>query len=62
MKNVKLDKFYTKDSTAKKCISLVKDINTYDLIVEPSAGSDVFSKKIKDCVAYDIKPDDNTIR
>lgn len=61
MSNINLDKFYTKDSTAKECISFVKDINTYDLIVEPSAGSGVFSKKIKNCVAYDIEPDDKTI-
>lgn len=56
-----LDKFYTKDDTARECISLVKDIKRYDLIVEPSAGSGVFSKKIKGCIAYDIEPDDKSI-
>jgi hypothetical protein len=57
-----LDKFYTKPSVAKECINLVPDIHTYDLIIEPSAGSGSFSSQLK-CLAYDIEPEgDNIIK
>jgi len=40
-----LDKFYTKESVATKCIDYVKNhlsINPNDLIIEPSAGDGIF--------------------
>lgn len=52
-----LDKFYTTNEIALYCISLIKDIKKYDLIIEPSAGSGAFSKNIEQCIAYDIEPE-----
>ena len=37
----KLDKFYTKQEVAKKCLSVL-DLDKYDAILEPSAGSGAF--------------------
>lgn len=57
-----VDKFYTQVEVAKECIDLVPDLNTYDLIIEPSAGSGNFSSQL-DCIAYDIEPEgDNIIK
>ena len=53
---MELDKFYTKDEVATECISLVPDISSYDLIIEPSAGNGAFSRQIK-CLAFDIMPE-----
>lgn len=49
------DKYYTKKTVAKECISLI-DLSPYDLVIEPSAGNGSFSSQIK-CVAYDIEPE-----
>jgi hypothetical protein len=57
---IELDKFYTKESIAKECISLL-DLTEYDHIIEPSAGSGAFSKNIPNCIAYDISPEESTI-
>ena len=38
-----IDKFYTQIKIAKECIDLVPELNSYDLIIEPSAGSGSFS-------------------
>lgn len=54
------DKFYTKKDISKMCIDMIK-ISDFDIIIEPSAGSGSFSKQIKNCVAYDLVPEDNTI-
>lgn len=51
-----LDKYYTKKEVAKECISLIPDLETYDLAVEPSAGNGAFSSLIN-CKAYDIEPE-----
>lgn len=57
-----LDKFYTKTDVAKECIKHIPNIKSYNLIVEPSAGSGSFSNQL-DCVAYDIMPEgDNIIK
>lgn len=56
-----LDKYYTSFEVAKECINLIPEIEQYDLIVEPSAGAGSFSKQIKNCLAYDIEPEDNSI-
>lgn len=52
-----LDKFYTKPEIAELCIRAVPGINTYDLILEPSAGSGSFSNQIPKCIAMDIAPE-----
>jgi hypothetical protein len=57
---VNLDQFYTKPNIAKHCIKLIPNIDQYDLIVEPSAGSGSFSNQIS-CIAYDLEPKDNSI-
>ena len=51
-----LDKFYTPREIAAFCISLVPDMESYDLIVEPSAGTGSFSSQIPACLAYDLEP------
>ena len=55
-----IDKFYTKPEVAKECVNLIPDIDTYSLIIEPSAGNGSFSKQLN-CIAYDIEPEDETI-
>lgn len=56
-----LDKFYTPIQVAKICIDLIPELNSYDMIIEPSAGNGSFSKQINNCIAYDISPEDNNI-
>ena len=55
-----IDKFYTQRDVATECINLVPDLNSYDLIIEPSAGSGSFSSQLN-CIAYDIEPEDENI-
>lgn len=54
------DKFYTKTDVAKMCIDML-NLSEYDMIIEPSAGNGSFSKQIKNCVAYDLVPEDDSI-
>lgn len=61
MAKVELDKFYTKNEVVDICLNLMKDLAEYDIIIEPSAGSGAFSNKIKNCVAYDLEPGNDTI-
>jgi hypothetical protein len=63
-----IDKYYTKESIVQLCLNLVKkyiQINTEDLIVEPSAGNGSFIIGIKsllsNCLFYDLEPDNNEI-
>lgn len=57
-----LDKFYTSSQIAKECIGKI-NIEDYDIIIEPSAGSGAFSNQIHDCIAMDILPEhDNIIK
>jgi len=58
---IKNDKFYTKPEIAKFCISKC-NINSYDRIIEPSAGSGAFSSQIPNCEAYDLVPEDKSIK
>lgn len=51
----KLDKFYTKSSIAQACLNEL-DLNSYDFILEPSAGDGSFSRLIPNCYAIDIAP------
>ncbi|MDR3227084.1 MAG: hypothetical protein LBT56_05375 [Prevotellaceae bacterium] len=61
MSRIYLDKYYTKQTVAKKCLALIPDFNSYETIIEPSAGNGVFSKLIKNCIAYDIEPECESI-
>ena len=53
----RLDQFFTNDNVVDKCL-LSLDLLSYDIIVEPSAGSGSFYLKIehKNKIAYDIEP------
>lgn len=58
------DKYYTSDITAQYCIDTARKVLKNEKItevIEPSAGNGVFSKKIKNCIAYDIEPDDESV-
>jgi hypothetical protein len=59
-----IDKYYTKDTVVDTCLNLVKkfiDINTNDLIIEPSAGNGSFIKGIQSLMGhsifYDLEPE-----
>lgn len=54
------DKFYTTETNVDFCLSKL-DLAYYDYIIEPSAGNGSFSKKIKNCIALDIMPEDESI-
>lgn len=54
------DKFYTKSDISKLCIDML-NLSDFDLIIEPSAGNGSFSKQIKNCIAYDLVPEDESI-
>jgi len=63
-----IDKYYTKDIVVELCLNLVKkyiEINTDDLIVEPSAGNGSFITGIKSLTSnfrfYDLEPDNTEI-
>lgn len=59
-----LDKYYTPDNIARYCIHITNEILRNKEItetIEPSAGKGSFSKKIKNCIAYDIEPEDKNI-
>lgn len=51
-----LDKFYTKPEIALQCLNRL-DLESYSLIIEPSAGSGAFSSQIDDCLAMDLDPE-----
>lgn len=57
---IDFDKFYTPIEIAKKCINEIDDLNTYDSIIEPSAGNGSFSNLL-DCLAFDIEPENDNI-
>jgi hypothetical protein len=51
-----LDRFYTKDAIAKKCVGYLK-LDQYSQIIEPSAGGGAFVRALNNqCDAYDIDP------
>lgn len=63
LKRNTIDKFYTKDIVVELCLNLVKkyiEINSNDLIIEPSAGNGSFITGIKSIISnfkfYDLKP------
>jgi len=62
-----LDKFYTVPSVAKECLSKVAERfswNSWDLIVEPSAGNGSFFLQIPSSkkIGLDIRPDHSEIQ
>ena len=68
LKRNTIDKYYTKDIVVELCLNLVKkyiEINTDDLIVEPSAGNGSFITGIKSLTSnfkfYDLEPDNSEI-
>jgi len=61
---INLDKYYTPESMAKHCIdTTIKILKEKKIseVIEPSAGNGSFSKKINNCIAYDIEPEDDSI-
>jgi hypothetical protein len=57
-----LDKFYTNESIAKKCINTLGtkyNWDLWDLVIEPSAGNGSFLKQLptKKCIGIDIEPE-----
>ena len=63
-----IDKYYTKDIVVELCLNLVKkyiQINSDDLIIEPSAGNGSFITGIKSIISnfkfYDLEPDNDEI-
>ena len=68
LKRNSIDKYYTKNNVVDLCLELVKkyiEINTNDLIIEPSAGNGSFIDGIKtitnNYMFYDLEPDNNEI-
>lgn len=60
-----LDKYYTPEDLAKYCIDKTSEIigiESISEIIEPSAGDGAFSSQIQDCIAYDIEPENKTIK
>jgi hypothetical protein len=66
MSKINLDKFYTISSISKKCIDTVFNLfdkDSFDFIIEPSAGNGSFYLQISftDKIGIDIKPDHSSI-
>jgi predicted RNA methylase len=68
LKRNTIDKYYTKDCVVELCLNLVKkyiQINTDDLIIEPSAGNGSFITGIKSLTShynfYDLEPENDEI-
>lgn len=65
MTSKSLDKFYTKSNIAESLIYLIPNLELYDTILEPSAGSGTFSNVLssihENVIAVDIQPDDDSI-
>lgn len=60
-KKIFADKFYTKPSIALDCIKKL-NLKKYDRIIEPSAGNGSFSNQIPGVEAYDLYPENNSIK
>lgn len=57
---IALDKYYTPDDTALRCINKTYEVigrENITEIIEPSAGGGAFSKQIPGCIAYDLVPE-----
>ena len=55
-----MDKFYTLPKVTKTCVEAVGDLSGFECIIEPSAGSGSFLRRLKqlhpNVVGYDIDP------
>jgi hypothetical protein len=59
---INLDQYYTDKKIASHCIlTAFEKISNITEIIEPSAGAGSFSLQIDGCIAYDIKPNHNSI-
>lgn len=60
---ISFDKFYTKETVVKECISHI-DFSQYDFVIEPSAGNGAFLKNIQhdNVVGIDIDPEHSCIK
>lgn len=56
----RLDKFYTKPEIVHQCLAQL-NLDSYDLIIEPSAGAGAFSRHITGASAYDLSPEHEDI-
>lgn len=56
-----LDRFYTPKEIVEKCISQI-ELNQFDCIIEPSAGTGNFLDYLPNAFAYDISPEDDRIQ
>ena len=59
-----LDKYYTRTEVVKRCVDSIPDMDSYDCMIEPSAGAGAFVKALdaKKLIAMDIEPDDARIQ
>lgn len=60
-RRIDLEKFYTKPEVAEFCVKFL-DLEKYDRIIEPSAGSGSFSNLVSNCEAYDLSPENKNIK
>ena len=62
-KKQNFDKFYTKQEVVKQCLKYI-DINSYDFVIEPSAGNGSFYSIINHSnkIGLDIKPEHPDIK
>ncbi len=53
-----LDQYFTKPPVVRRCLSQLKNIGRYDLVVEPSAGAGAFLLAVNHCnkVGVDVDP------
>lgn len=58
-----LGKYYTIPKIAKLCLNKINNIDDYDLVLEPSAGSGSFSNLIKNksLISIDIEPENENV-
>lgn len=59
-----LDKFYTKEEVAEKCVSFLREkipISEDSIFLEPAAGNGAFLKFFKNYIALDISPENEKI-
>lgn len=66
VREIGLDKFYTKRNIAKMCIDLLNNkfsLEKFDMIIEPSAGNGSFLEQIKhkNLIGIDIAPESDNI-
>lgn len=58
---IQYDQYYTKPEVAKLCVRHIDDLDSYDNIIEPSAGNGAFLEYLPKYEAYDILPEHKDI-